>query len=191
MTILKHIRYKLGRIILCLGIMTYGSMGNLVLANDYDGLLTPEEVIECANIITSFDLPFGDDTSGDHLRLMSDAGWVSTAMQPWGSHVQLYTGHKQGNAKSDWVSWVVLDYPGMVVLDPNDANQICDNQFETCGLPLATVLAASPAYIAPKTGFRIKSVILEDTDVIDSQATGGTKWRVEGNICNYHSYVSS
>jgi len=186
MTIFEYIRYKSGPIILCLGIVAYGSMTNQVLANDYDGLLTPEEVQECANKVVTFDLPFVYDTSGEHMRLMSNSGWVSTSMYPWGAHVNPYTGHKEGNAKSDWASWVVLDFQDMQVLDPDDENQVCDNQYETCGLPLEQLLSANPPYIAPATGFRVKSLILEDTNINMSEATGGTKWRIEANICNYH-----
>ncbi|MES0489479.1 MAG: hypothetical protein ABUK01_05760 [Leptospirales bacterium] len=186
MNILKKVKNKSIRVTtgvaltaLLLGQYVYGYNEN------YNQYLTDAEQQFCEGLTIHFDFPLIYNVDGDNLRLMSSGGtWINTAINPWGAHVPIYTGHVEGNGKSDWTSYATTDYAEMTVLGPGGANGKCGGPEETCGMHIDELLALNPPYVAPEDGFRVKSVVLEAINDPMSEATGGTKWRVDGNICN-------
>ncbi|MDH3976380.1 MAG: hypothetical protein OEV42_19105 [Deltaproteobacteria bacterium] len=186
MNMFNKLQYKSVPTILFITLIIVSVTKQAYANNNYLLYLTQAEQIECQNKTVNFDLPFTYDTTKDNLRLMSEAGLIDTSMYPWGTHVPPYTGHEEGNRKSDWAAWAALDYPELTVLVDDNNNQICDDENETCGMLLNDILHKNPPYIAPETGFRVKTVVLERFYDSVSEATGGKMWLIEGNICNFH-----
>lgn len=143
---------------------------------------SPDFSCDCAH--ADADLPFQYSLSTEKLLLLTEGGALYGMISPWGAHTEPFTGHYNGNHKSDWTAAYVESYEDMTELTPSNQNGICERG-ETCGVHRSRIAEKQLKYIAPGHRFMVTGVFYQKGKIPSNEFQGEMGYQVEGWACNY------
>lgn len=141
---------------------------------------------QCKPSDIQIDFPVNYLLSSTELRIQTTGGYLKTLIGPWGAHVPAYTGHAEGDAKSNWMALLVSNRSELTELKNYGLIPGTCEKGDVCGLPLSVIQLRIPTYISPNDDFEVSEVYVE---AIDASATtspfGNRQWHVNGTLCGY------
>ncbi|MDH5407166.1 MAG: hypothetical protein OEY00_00995 [Gammaproteobacteria bacterium] len=138
----------------------------------------------CDRSNLTLEFPFNYTLNDDSILIHTDGGDIATTTIPWGAHVQPYTGHPEGNAKSGWVGLFATDYAQLTELENSGVIPGVCEQGDVCGLPLSSITSRIVNYVMSWDGFKVTEVRLGQIVPIDT-VFGNQDWLVNGEVCGY------